>query len=170
MDEGTAAKRLEACQSGSGVTQREHAMLPAEIQSVVGIDVAKQAHVVCALEAPSGAVLHKPSRIEATAEGYALLYSWLGTWGAPEQTLIGLEATGPLWEPLYEHLTQAGYRVLLLNPRQTASWASSLGLRARARWAGCADPGHRLVGGLSARQHPALRVGSGVADPDPRPA
>jgi transposase len=98
---------------------------------VVGIDVAKQAHVVCALEAPSGAVLHKPSRLEATAEGYALLGSWLGTWGAAEQTRIGLEATGPLWEPRYEHLTQAGYRVLRLHPRQTASWASSLGLRAK---------------------------------------
>jgi transposase len=41
-----------------------------------------------------------------------------------------MEATGPLWEPLSEQLTQAGSPVLLLNPRQTASWASSLGLRA----------------------------------------
>ncbi len=131
MDEGTAAKRLEACQSGSSVTPRERAMLPPEIQSVVGIAGAKQAPVVCALAAPSGAVLHKPSRIEGTAEGYALLGSWLGTWGAPEQTLLGLEATGPLWEPLYDHLTQARYRVRLLTPRQTASWASSRGLRAK---------------------------------------
>ncbi len=106
-------------------------MLPAEIACVVGIDVAKQAHVVCALEAPSGALRHKPSRIEATAEGFAQLRSWLATWDAPERTLIGLEATGPLWEPLYEDLTQAGYTVLLLNPRQTASWAASLGLRAK---------------------------------------
>jgi len=106
-------------------------MLPPEIRCVVGIDVAKQAHVVCALEAPSGAIRHKPSRIEATAEGYGLLGAWLQTWGSPEQILIGLEATGPLWEPLYEHLAQAGYQVLLLNPRQTASWASSLGLRAK---------------------------------------
>ena len=43
----------------------------------------------------------------------------------------GLEATGPLWEPLYEHLTQRGYQVLLLNPRQTASWAARLGRRAK---------------------------------------
>src|SRR5258708_35102440 len=45
--------------------------------------------------------------------------------------LIGLEATGPLWEPLYDSLTQHGYAVVLLNPRQTASWAASLGLRAK---------------------------------------
>ena len=107
MDEGTAAKRVEARQSGSSVTQRERAMVPPELQYVVGIDVAKQAHVVCALEAPSGAVLQKPSRLEATAQGYALLGSWLGAWGAPEQTLIGLEATGPLWEPRWDGYTDA---------------------------------------------------------------
>jgi transposase len=106
-------------------------MLPAETRCVVGIDVAKHAHVVCALDVPSGAVRHKPSRIEASAEGYALLCSWLQEWGTPETVLLGLEATGPLWEPLYEQLTQAGYVVLLLNPRQTASWATSLGLRAK---------------------------------------
>ena len=106
-------------------------MLPAEIRCVVGVDVAKHAHVVCALEAPGGVVRHKPSRIEATAEGYALLRAWLETWGTQETIVIGLEATGPLWEPLYDILTQAGYQVLLLNPRQTASWASSLGLRAK---------------------------------------
>ncbi len=53
---------------------------------------------------------HKPSRIEATAAGYALLRSWLHTWaeGGPAETvLIGLEATGSLWEPLYDTLTQA---------------------------------------------------------------
>jgi transposase len=106
-------------------------MLPPEISCIVGIDVAKQAHVVCALEAPSGAVLHKPSRIEATAAGYGRLRSWLEAWGTPQTVLLGLEATGPLWEPLYEHLTQAHYRVVLLNPRQTASWGASLGLRAK---------------------------------------
>ena len=106
-------------------------MLSPDIQCVVGIDIAKQAHVVCALEAPSGAIRHKSSRIEATAEGFTLLCSWLATWGTPERIVIGLEATGPLWEPLYECLTQAGYTVLVLNPRQTASWSASLGLRAK---------------------------------------
>jgi transposase len=109
-------------------------MLTPEIRCVVGIDVAKQAHVVCALRVPSGTMRHKPSRIEATAAGDALLRSWLETWaegGPPESVLIGLEATGTRWEPLDDTLTQAGYPVLLLNPRQTASWASSLGLRAK---------------------------------------
>ena len=44
-------------------------MLPAEICCVVGIDVAKSAHVVCALAAPSGAPRLKSTPIPATAEG-----------------------------------------------------------------------------------------------------
>ena len=60
----------------------------------MGIDVATHAQVVCALEAPSGAVHHKPSPIDATAEGDALLCSWLRTWGRAEEVLIGVEATG----------------------------------------------------------------------------
>ncbi len=106
-------------------------MVSAQIRCVVGIDVAKAAHVICALSAPSGAVRQRATRIEATTEGYCHLVEWLRGWGEPEALLIGLEATGMLWEPLYEAVTQAGYTVLVLNPRQTASWAASLGLRAK---------------------------------------
>ncbi len=105
-------------------------MLPEEICCVVGIDVAKASHVVCALEAPSGAVRLKSTSIAASTAGYAQLGQWLREWGEPQTLLIGMESTGSLWEPLYDTLTQAGYRVLLLNPHQTASWARSLGLRA----------------------------------------
>lgn len=115
-------------------------MLPAEIRCVVGIDVAKAAHVVCALEAPSGAVRLKSTPIAANAAGYAQLLEWLEQWAAqeaspaqeaPATVLVGLESTGALWEPLYDALTRAGYHVALLNPHQTASWATSLGLRAK---------------------------------------
>lgn len=106
-------------------------MVSAQIRCVVGIDVAKDAHVVCALEAPSGTLRKPATRIEASAQGYAQLVQWLQAWGEPDALLIGLEATGVLWEPLYEAVTQAGYSVLVLNPRQTSSWAASLGLRAK---------------------------------------
>lgn len=106
-------------------------MLPPEIRCVVGIDVAKTSHVVCALEAPSGAVRLKSTSIPASAAGYAQLVGWLCAWGEASHLLIGLESTGSLWEPLYDALTQAGYAVLLLNPYQTASWATSLGRRAK---------------------------------------
>jgi transposase len=106
-------------------------MVSAQIRCVVGIDVAKQFHVVCALEAPSGSLRQKATRIEASRAGYAQLVGWLQQWGEPTELLIGLEATGVLWEPLYEAVTQAGYSVLVLNPHQTSSWAASLGLRAK---------------------------------------
>jgi transposase len=127
-------------------------MAPGVRRCVVGIDVAKHAHVVCALEAPGGALCHKPSPIEATTEGYALLLSWLATWragGELEAVLIGLEATGVLWEPLYDALTQAGYTVLVLNPRQTASWAASLGLRAKTDQADALTLARGLLAGLA---------------------
>jgi transposase len=106
-------------------------MLSPKIGCVVGIDVAKSTHVVCALQAPSGALRLKSTAIPATAEGHAQLLDWLSGWGEPASLLIGLESTGSLWEPLYDALTQAGHAVVLLNPHQTASWATSLGLRAK---------------------------------------
>jgi transposase len=108
-------------------------MVSPEIGCVVGIDVAKSAHVVCALDAPGGGVRLKSTPIPATAAGHAQLLDWLAAWaeGEPARLLIGLESTGSLWEPLYDALTRAGYAVLLLNPHQTAAWAASLGLRAK---------------------------------------
>jgi len=106
-------------------------MLEPEIRCVVGIDVAKRSHVVCALDVPSGTVRQKAFKIDSSAAGYAGLRTDLARWGAPEQVLIGVEATGSLWEPLYDALTRTGHRVVVLNPRQTAAWAAGLGLRAK---------------------------------------
>jgi hypothetical protein len=71
-------------------------MLSAQIQCVVGIDVAKEAHVVCALEVPTGALKQRPWKIPATAEGYARLCATLPQWGTKDAVLLGLEATGSL--------------------------------------------------------------------------
>src|SRR5215467_8158672 len=93
-------------------------MLSPQIGCVVGIDVAKASHVVCALAVPSGAVRLKSTPIPATAESYTQLVGWLGEWaeGDPTRVLIGLESTGSLWEPLYDTLVQAGYEVLVREP------------------------------------------------------
>jgi transposase len=98
---------------------------------VVGIDIAKRSHVACALDAHTGKVHLRPRSFEATAAGYAELRAVLQAWGEPAALLLGLEATGCLWEPLYEDLTRAGYTGLVLNPRQTVAWAAGLGLRAK---------------------------------------
>jgi transposase len=116
------------------------------IRVVVGIDVAKRRHVACVLEAVTGAVRQKGVDIEATADGYRAFQRLLGRWGTPAETLVGMEATGCLWEPLYDTLTHAGYPVVLLNPRQTAAWAASLGLRAKTD----GIDAHTLARGLGA--------------------
>jgi hypothetical protein len=68
---------------------------------VVGIAVAQQAHMVCAVSAPSGQVQLPPRRIPASREGQAQVLTWLGAWTPePASILVGLESTGALWEPL----------------------------------------------------------------------
>src|SRR5258708_27981705 len=127
-------------------------MAPSALRCVVGMEGAKRAQVVGVRGAPGGGLRHTPSRSEATSAGYALLQSWLATWGAgrePETMLIGREATGVLWEPLDDALTQAGDTVLVRNPRQTASWATSLGLRAKTDEADALTLARGLLAGLA---------------------
>jgi transposase len=124
-------------------------MLDPEVRCVVGVDVAKRSHVVCALDVPAGTVRQKALQIEATAEGYAGLRARLAQWGAPHQVLIGVEATGTLWEPLHDALTRAGYRVVVLNPRQTAAWAAGLGLRAKTDGLDAQTLARGLLAGLA---------------------
>jgi transposase len=106
-------------------------MVAPSVRYVVGVDVAKRAHVCCVLEAATAKVCVRAQSVPATAEGYGHLVALLGQYGAPATVLVGLEATGCLWEPLYAALDRAGYPVLVLNPRQTAAWAAALGLRAK---------------------------------------
>lgn len=63
-------------------------MLSPEVRCVVGIDVAKSAHVVCALEAPSGATRLKSTPLSATAAGCSQLREWLQAWGEPAWLLL----------------------------------------------------------------------------------
>ncbi len=106
-------------------------MLPPEMRGVVGIDVAKTSPVVCALEAPGGAVRLTSTSLPARAAGSAQLVGWLRAGGQASTRLIGLESTGSRWEPLDDRLVQEGDGVARLNPHQTASWAASLGRRAK---------------------------------------
>ena len=106
---------------------------------IVGIDIAKQSHKVCILHAPDGKIIHKPFSMDATLEGVTHLLEIIRQLPAAGSCVVGMESTGILWEPLYDALTQAGYPVVLLNPRQTASWAESLGLASQNRCIGCLD-------------------------------
>jgi transposase len=85
----------------------------------VGIDVALREHRIAVLDRDGEAV--GPSfTIAASKDGVATLLRTLAARDATAaQTLIGLEASGHLWENLEAALVGAGYRVLVLNPLQT---------------------------------------------------
>ncbi len=97
----------------------------------VGIDVALRAHRVAVL-GPDGEAVGKSFTIDGTATGFASLVRTLRARGAqPAQTVVGVEATGHLWENLEAHLTRAGYRVVVLNPLQTRRYRDVLRKKAK---------------------------------------
>ena len=97
----------------------------------VGIDVALRSHRVAVLGA-DGEAIGKSFTIESTARGFAALVETLHARGAgAAQSVIGLEATGHLWENLEAHLTRVGYRVVVLNPVQTRRYRDVLRRKAK---------------------------------------
>jgi transposase len=48
-----------------------------------------------------------------------------------ENLLIGIEATGIWWENLYSYLTEAGFKVVVLNPHQTNKFREALRKKAK---------------------------------------
>lgn len=97
----------------------------------VGIDVALREHRVAVLDRDGEAV--GPSfTIAASTDGVATLVRTLAARGATAtQTLLGLEASGHLWENLEAALVGAGYRVLVLNPLQTRRYRDVLRRKAK---------------------------------------
>jgi len=88
----------------------------------VGIDIAKRSHVACVMQ-EDNTLKVAPFAFGADEAGFGELVQTLEALKvAKEAILIGMEATGLLFENLYRHLRNLGYRVVLLNPYQTAKF------------------------------------------------
>jgi transposase len=88
----------------------------------VGIDIAKRVHV-CAILDERNAVLVKPFKFHNNAKGFKKLLVHLERLGLDaSDILIGMEATGSLFENLYRYLKSLDYPVVLLNPYQTSKF------------------------------------------------
>jgi transposase len=88
----------------------------------VGIDIAKRFHIACILD-ESNNYLKKNYRIESELTDFDLFYQVLELIDKDKsQFLIGMEATGLLFENLYLFLKNLGYNVVLLNPYQTTKF------------------------------------------------
>ncbi len=88
----------------------------------VGIDVAKKFHIACILD-DAGVMIKKNYRINSELTDFDMLYQLLELIDQDKsEFLIGMEATGLLFENLYLFLKGLGYNVVLLNPYQTTKF------------------------------------------------
>lgn len=112
----------------------------------VGIDIAKAKVDVC-LRLATGKLRSKV--VNNTPAGFAELVAWLHKHEA-KQAHICMEATGPYWEAIAEHLCDAGYTVSVVNPAQVKAYGAALGVRSKTD---AADA--RLIAEFCAQRRPA---------------
>ncbi len=104
---------------------------PAALAYVVGIDIGMESCMMCCLTMEKRQVI-KPNQFSNDAPGFEWLFAHLELLQvAPQQILIGLEATSRYGENLYHALLSRGYRVCLLHPGQIHAFAQQRGLRAK---------------------------------------
>jgi transposase len=85
----------------------------------VGIDIAKRFHIASVLDENNN-IIKKNYRIESELSDFTLFCSMLSEIDQDKRNfLIGMEATGLLFENLYLSLKTQGFDVVLLNPYQT---------------------------------------------------
>lgn len=87
-----------------------------------GIDIAKRKHDAAILD-QEGNLQGKFLKIPNTASGFEEILSKLQA--LDQDVLIGMEATGHYWLALFEALSAAGYKIVVLNPLQIAAYRRS---------------------------------------------
>lgn len=88
----------------------------------VGIDIAKRSHVACIMHDDNSLVI-KPFEFLSSESGFKKLLTHLQSLSCDlSDVIIGMEATGLLFENLYRYLKELTYRVVLLNPYQTSKF------------------------------------------------
>lgn len=88
----------------------------------VGIDVAKEKHYVCILDDTNEFAV-KPFWIYSDVLGLRELLKRMADISLNnDDFIIGVESTGAFSENLYEYITDADYKVILLNSYQTAKY------------------------------------------------
>lgn len=95
----------------------------------VGIDIAKEFHVITILGA-DGKIVKKAFEVKSNIEEFKNLLSVLNEiTNDKSKFTIGMEATGLLYENLYEFLSNNSYKVVLLNPYQTSRYREMITMK-----------------------------------------
>ena len=87
----------------------------------VGIDVAKFKHDLCLLD-ENGTKVGKEFSFANSQEGADQVLAFLEANSVTaDNLLIGMEATGHYWYPIYSFLKAKGYTIYVINPIQSDS-------------------------------------------------
>jgi transposase len=98
---------------------------------VCGIDIGSQSCSGCVTR-PDKSVVVKPITFANSKDGWKVLEEKLAQLdAAPNQIVIGMEATSRYHENFYHELEQRGYQMRLLHPGQTHHYHQQQGLRAK---------------------------------------
>lgn len=85
----------------------------------IGVDIGKRNHEIALID-EKGAAIGKTLRITNTQSGSATLLDFFTKHQlTPENTMIGMEATGHYWLALYSYLDKLGFAVTAFNPIQS---------------------------------------------------
>ena len=95
----------------------------------LGIDISKKSFAVSVLD-QEGEAITKFLTFPCTSKGFEKLANKISSLKLEkDKTVIGIEATGNLWENLYSFLE--GYKVIILNPYQTRKYHQVLSKKAK---------------------------------------
>ena len=84
------------------------------VERCAGLDVHKSSVTACVRLSEEGEDLHQEIReFATTTRGLLLLRDWLGSFGV---RLVGMEATGVYWKPIY-YMLEDDFELWLLNAR-----------------------------------------------------
>lgn len=84
-----------------------------------GIDIAKNGHVIGATD-ERGKDAARPMQFANSTAGFGKCAAYLdGLAESKSELLVGMEATGHYWLPLFCHLQSEGYPVVVINPMRT---------------------------------------------------
>ena len=96
----------------------------------VGIDIAKNFHVVSVIDDNETKVINKPFKINNDCKGFGKLLTILDSVTLhKDDFILGIEATGIYGENLLEFLKSKGYSVKLLNPFQTSRYREQITMK-----------------------------------------
>lgn len=93
----------------------------------IGIDIAKRAHEVCFTDETGNVLDGNSFNIPNTISGIDKLRKKLDKFElTPDNSIVGMEATGHYWLVLYSYLVEQGFEVKVINPLVTDAYRHML--------------------------------------------